>query len=68
MTDKDKIIVEKMEKHGNKFVRALANCLKEADKTNFERLKYVFIDYFIYYDKLVEKEEPKENKEVEVSK
>ena len=50
MNEKDFETVEKMEKYGGGFVKALAVCLHRADPINFSKLRTIFNNYFIEYE------------------
>ena len=42
-------IVENMEKYGGSFVKALAECIRRADRNNLIKLVEAFWVYFIEY-------------------
>jgi len=49
MTDEEIKIVEKMEKYGGSFVKALAQCFYRADRNNFKKLQNAFEEYWEEY-------------------
>lgn len=49
MNDSEFETVEKMEKYGGSFVKALANCCHRADESNFRILKAAFGHIFSEY-------------------
>ena len=49
MNEEEFEIVEKMEKYGGSFVKALAECFYRADRHNIDRLKLAFPDYWEEY-------------------
>ena len=49
MTDEEYAVVEKMEKYGGSFVKALAVCFHKADNANFNILKKAFSVYWETY-------------------
>ena len=50
MNEEEYKVVEAMENHGGGFVSALAACFRRADRDNFIRLKYAFIEYWTEYE------------------
>jgi len=50
MNEEQMKVVEKMEKYGGSFVKALAQAFYHADPINFIRLKGAFPDYWNQYE------------------
>ena len=49
MNEEEYEVVEKMEHYGGSFVKSLANCFHYADRTNFDKLKNAFPEYWKEY-------------------
>ena len=49
MTDQECQVVDKMEKYGGSFVKALAAAFWRADRNNFDKLKNAFPEYWDEY-------------------
>lgn len=47
--EQDFPMVEAMDQYGGSFVKALANCLRHADRENYARLETAFPEYFQQY-------------------
>ena len=52
MNDEELKIVNTMAKYGGSFVKALSECFRRADKTNFIKLKMVFHEYWNNYRRM----------------
>lgn len=49
MNDSQMAVVEAMEIYGGSFVKALAECFRRADRTNFAKLQLTFQSYWMDY-------------------
>lgn len=52
MNDEEFKIVERMEKYGGSFVKALSQCFYTADSKNFNLLKETFSEYWKQYKEM----------------
>lgn len=53
MNDHEYKVVEAMEKYGGSFVKALAECFHHADRSNINKLKSAFPEYWGQYEKML---------------
>jgi hypothetical protein len=54
MNDQDLKTVEAMEKYGGSFVVALAQAMRRADRTNLDKLKTAFPEYWTQYTQMAD--------------
>lgn len=52
-TELDNRILEAMEVYGGSFVKALAHLARQADSTNFQKIKNTWSDYWLKYEQMV---------------
>ena len=60
MNDRDNWTVDAMEKYGGGFVKALAQCARQADSNNLLRIKQAWPEYWAQYEEDGKKMESEE--------
>lgn len=57
MEDHDLKVIDAMERYGDTFVRALAQCFLRADAGNYEILKKTFPEYWSNYEEISKRQQ-----------